>query len=107
MEWKKENKFAKGKELTEEEQEALYSRLGQIYGAKLDKSHDEEVFKESESNSPMSRSTDSVGTDVYGEITLFGVERVIRKFGEIFSQDDTVFYDIGCGLGRMSCHVRA
>ena len=104
--WKKKNKFAKGKNLKGKKKKELLEKLAVVYETKLDKSHVQSVFDESEQGK-MSRDAPTVGTEVYGEITPFGVEKIVRTFGDVFSQEDTVFYDIGCGLGRMSCHIRA
>lgn len=46
----------------------------------------------------------TVGSPVYGEITQKGTETVIRKFSEHFNKN-TVFYDLGSGLGKMVAHV--
>lgn len=41
----------------------------------------------------------------YGEITRQGVSNLILEFPKIFSDPNTVFYDIGCGYGNMVMHV--
>ena len=42
---------------------------------------------------------------LYGEITRGGVENIIFNFTEQFTNPRTVFYDLGCGLGKMVMHV--
>lgn len=42
-----------------------------------------------------------ITASVYGEITMQGVSKVIAKFREAFNKPNAVFYDLGCGLGRM------
>ena len=46
----------------------------------------------------------TVGSPVYGEVTQSGTEAIIDKFSEYFNVD-TVFYDLGSGLGKMVAHV--
>jgi len=43
-------------------------------------------------------------THTYGEITRKGVDTVLRIFESRFTED-AVFYDLGCGFGRMLTHV--
>lgn len=40
----------------------------------------------------------------YGEITRNGVETILNMFSPAFTED-AVFYDLGCGFGRMVAHV--
>lgn len=40
----------------------------------------------------------------YGEITRNGVDTILKMFSPIFTED-AVFYDLGCGFGRMLAHV--
>ena len=42
---------------------------------------------------------------LYGEITRGGVENLIFHLTSQFMNKDTVFYDLGSGLGRMVIHV--
>jgi len=42
--------------------------------------------------------------DVYGEITKNGTNGIVKHFKEHFNKD-TVFYDLGCGLGKMVIHI--
>lgn len=41
---------------------------------------------------------------VYGEMTLQSTESLINHFPEYFTKD-TVFYDLGSGLGKMVMHI--
>ena len=43
-------------------------------------------------------------SDVYGEVTKNGVENMLIEFKDFFNKD-TVFYDLGCGLGKMVLHI--
>lgn len=45
-----------------------------------------------------------VGSPIYGEITQKGTETIIKKFSEHFNEN-TVFYDLGSGLGKMVSHI--
>ena len=47
---------------------------------------------------------ESVGSPIYGEIMYEGTEAIINKFSKHFN-NDTVFYDLGCGLGKMVLHI--
>jgi hypothetical protein len=47
---------------------------------------------------------EKVGSPVYGEITQRGTEALLEKFSEYFNKN-TVFYDLGSGLGKMVAHV--
>jgi len=42
---------------------------------------------------------------LYGEISQKGVDIVIGKFHEIFSDPTGVFYDLGSGTGKMVTHI--
>lgn len=46
----------------------------------------------------------NVGSPVYGEIMYEGTESIVNKFSEHFNEN-TVFYDLGCGLGKMVLHI--
>ena len=41
---------------------------------------------------------------VYGEITRKGVDTILEMFSPMFTKD-AVFYDLGCGFGRMVSHI--
>ena len=41
---------------------------------------------------------------LYGNITYEGTEALIEEFKEYFNED-TVFYDLGCGPGHMPIHI--
>ena len=41
----------------------------------------------------------------YGEITRKGAETLMEKFAPYFENTDGVFYDMGCGFGRLISHV--
>jgi predicted RNA methylase len=41
---------------------------------------------------------------VYGEITENSVENIVEKFKNYFN-NETVFYDLGCGFGKMVIHI--
>jgi len=47
---------------------------------------------------------EKVGSPVYGEITQRGTGALLEKFSEYFNKN-TVFYDLGSGLGKMVAHV--
>jgi SAM-dependent methyltransferase len=40
----------------------------------------------------------------YGEVTKYSTNAIVNNFKKYFNQD-TVFYDLGCGLGKMVLHV--
>ena len=42
--------------------------------------------------------------DVYGEITKVGGDGIVNHFKEHFNED-TVFYDLGCGTGKLVAHI--
>ena len=42
--------------------------------------------------------------ELYGELTRKGVDGVVNHFKQYFNKD-TVFYDLGCGLGKMVLHI--
>ena len=41
---------------------------------------------------------------VYGEITQKATDSLVSRFNEYFNEN-TVFYDLGCGLGKMVIHL--
>jgi len=43
-------------------------------------------------------------TDLYGEITQQATNELVNHFKEQFNED-SVFYDLGCGLGKMVVHI--
>lgn len=45
-----------------------------------------------------------IGSPTYGEITYEGVEKLVQYFKKYFNKN-TVFYDLGCGLGKMVTHI--
>ena len=46
----------------------------------------------------------TVGSDVYGEITEKGVNMMVKYLQPYFN-NNTVFYDLGSGLGKMVLHI--
>lgn len=46
----------------------------------------------------------SVGSPVYGEVMYEGTNSIVKKFSKHFNKD-TVFYDLGSGLGKMVLHI--
>jgi predicted RNA methylase len=42
--------------------------------------------------------------DVYGEITKVGGDCIVNHFKEHFNED-TIFYDLGCGTGKLVAHI--
>ena len=71
----------------------------------------EEILKEIYKVSPYLRFknlTDfdegEVGFPIYGEITMKGVDLLVKKFITHFN-DETVFFDLGSGLGKMVSHI--
>tara|TARA_Y100000385_G_scaffold287717_1_gene352555 strand:+ start:1474 stop:2046 length:573 start_codon:yes stop_codon:yes gene_type:complete len=45
-----------------------------------------------------------VGKSTYGEITQIGTNNIVEKFKDYFNTN-TVFYDLGSGLGKMVIHI--
>lgn len=45
-----------------------------------------------------------IGTPTYGEMTPKGVDNLVSYFKKYFNKD-AVFYDLGCGLGKMVMHL--
>ena len=45
------------------------------------------------------------GEGEYGECTMWGVEGIIGEFKDYFYDPDGVFYDLGCGMGKLVSHV--
>ena len=45
-----------------------------------------------------------VGKETYGEITQIGTDNIVKKFKDYFNSN-TVFYDLGSGLGKMVIHI--
>lgn len=41
---------------------------------------------------------------VYGEVTQSCTNEIVKEFKEYFNEN-TVFYDLGCGLGKMVTHI--
>ena len=46
----------------------------------------------------------SIGSSVYGEITQKGTNDLVKHFQPYFNSN-TVFYDLGSGLGKMVLHI--
>lgn len=42
--------------------------------------------------------------DVYGEVTQIATDGIVSEFRTYFNAN-TVFYDLGCGLGKMVAHI--
>jgi SAM-dependent methyltransferase len=42
--------------------------------------------------------------DVYGEVTQISTNGIVNEFKNHFNEN-TVFYDLGCGLGKMVAHI--
>jgi len=82
---------------TEEEAEKLLTALKALYadGSALWCAADEEKFE------GMPTVSELTSASTYGEITMQGVTTVMRKFAKKFKDPDCVFYDLGCGLGRL------
>lgn len=47
---------------------------------------------------------DNIGSSIYGEITQEGMNSLINYFKEYFNEN-TIFYDLGCGLGKIVFHI--
>ena len=45
-----------------------------------------------------------VGSSIYGEITMKGVDLLVKKF-ETYFNEKTVFFDLGSGMGKMVAHI--
>ena len=43
-------------------------------------------------------------SEVYGEVTQKSTNAIVNHFKDYFNEN-TVFYDLGCGLGKMVAHV--
>lgn len=61
-------------------------------------------FQSSPGYFPKANYPDNVAP-LYGEITRGGVENIIFNFTQQFTNSRTVFYDLGCGMGKMVMHV--
>jgi hypothetical protein len=48
--------------------------------------------------------TSDIGSAVYGEATKEGIENLLKYFKNHFNKE-TVFYDLGCGLGKIVAHI--
>ena len=46
----------------------------------------------------------TIGSNVYGEITQNGTNDLVKHFKSYFNSN-TVFYDLGSGLGKMVLHI--
>jgi len=46
----------------------------------------------------------NIGSPIYGEITQEGTNSLINYFKEHFNEN-AIFYDLGCGLGKMVFHI--
>tara|TARA_B110000858_G_C17600522_1_gene379907 strand:- start:91 stop:645 length:555 start_codon:yes stop_codon:yes gene_type:complete len=46
----------------------------------------------------------NIGSPIYGEITQEGTNSLIKYFKDYFNEN-TIFYDLGCGLGKMVFHI--
>ena len=44
------------------------------------------------------------GSSLYGEVTQKGTDNLVKYFDNYFNKD-TVFYDLGSGLGKMVIHI--
>ena len=42
--------------------------------------------------------------DTYGEVTQISTNGIVNEFKDYFNEN-TVFYDLGCGLGKMVAHI--
>jgi len=72
---------------------------------------DKTILKEIYSISPYKREyknktkfREDQGNPVYGEITENGTNSMVNHFKKYFNKD-TVFYDLGSGLGKMVLHI--
>ena len=45
-----------------------------------------------------------VGISTYGELRTEGVDILLKEFKKYFNKD-AVFYDLGCGLGKVVFHI--
>lgn len=48
--------------------------------------------------------TKEIGSPIYGELTQKGVDMIVKHLQSYFNSD-TVFYDLGSGLGKMVLHI--
>ena len=46
----------------------------------------------------------TIGKSTYGEMGPTGVDNIVKYFKKYFN-NDTIFYDLGCGLGKMILHL--
>lgn len=61
------------------------------------KNNNKQVYNKTEFNS-------KVGSEGYGEIGYDSVEEIIKTFQDYFNEN-TVFYDLGSGLGKLVIHI--
>ena len=72
--------------MIEEQLDKIYSRDGNIYSLK-------------------NREAPPGVSPLYGEMTRFGADRIIKTFPTRFTNRKGVFYDLGSGNGRLVMHV--
>ena len=46
----------------------------------------------------------TIGSPIYGEATKQGIMNLLNHFKDYFNSE-TVFYDLGCGIGKIVTHV--
>tara|TARA_B100000963_G_C22629781_1_gene674296 strand:+ start:3216 stop:3845 length:630 start_codon:yes stop_codon:yes gene_type:complete len=67
-----------------------------------------ELYKESAYSKDAVNKTEfnpqSVGSPIYGEVVAEGADSMVKKFEKHFNEN-TVFYDLGSGLGKMVIHI--
>lgn len=61
------------------------------------RNNNKQVYNKTEFNS-------NVGSEGYGEIGYDSVEEIIKTFKDYFNEN-TVFYDLGSGLGKLVIHI--
>lgn len=66
----------------------------------------DEIYKVNSHNKEYRNKTifDNGNDPIYGETTQKGVDGIVKHFKEHFNEN-TVFYDLGCGLGKMVIHI--
>ena len=66
----------------------------------------DEIYKINSHNKEYRNKTifDNGNDPIYGETTQKGVDGIVNHFKDHFNEN-TVFYDLGCGLGKMVAHI--
>ena len=74
--------------------ENLEKKLGQLYS--VSPYYNKEYINKTEFKDEYS--------PAYGEVTKYSTNEIVNHFREYFNEN-TIFYDLGCGLGKMVIHI--